>query len=189
MNLLRRFRRLRELGILGMNERNTHCILDLNPRALFPRVDSKLKMRDLCVAIGVPTPEIYGTIASHSALRRLQSKLAGHADFVLKPNRGAAGRGILVVVERRGDLFIRHNGEGLTFADVQQHVSSIVSGLFSLGGRPDEALIQQRVISDGAFERIRGAIDTSTGDFNLASPTIPDARRVPRACLWQSIRP
>jgi alpha-L-glutamate ligase-like protein len=33
-------------------------------------------------------------------------------------------------------------------------VSNIVSGLFSLGGRPDEALIQQRVLLHPAFERI-----------------------------------
>ncbi len=37
---------------------------------------------------------------------------------------------------------------------VRQHVSSVVSGLFSLGGRTDEALIQQRVLLHPAFERI-----------------------------------
>ena len=30
-------RRLRELGILGMNRRNAACILDHNPRAQVPR--------------------------------------------------------------------------------------------------------------------------------------------------------
>ena len=50
-----RFRRLRRLGVLGMNRRNTECILDLNPRSRFPVVDSKRRMQDLCGAIGVPT--------------------------------------------------------------------------------------------------------------------------------------
>ena len=56
MSWLGRWRRLRALGVLGMNRRNAECILDLNPRRLFPLVDSKLKMRDLCESIGVPTP-------------------------------------------------------------------------------------------------------------------------------------
>src|SRR5438105_463964 len=97
MNWLTRYRRLRALGILAMNRRNSECILDLNPRPLFPRVDQKLRMRDLCRQIGVPTPAVYAVVAAHSALRHLPRLLAGHDDFVLKPDRGAGGRGILMV--------------------------------------------------------------------------------------------
>jgi alpha-L-glutamate ligase-like protein len=111
-------------------------------------------MRDLCRTIGVPTPEVYAILAAHSALRHLPRLLAGRAEFVFKPNRGAGGRGILVVIGRDGDAFVRHNGERLTFGAVQQHVSSILSGLFSLGGRPDQALIQQRVVPDPVFANI-----------------------------------
>ena len=64
-------RRLKRLGILGMNHRNAACILDHNPRALYPLVDDKLRMRDLCLRIGVPTPEIYAEIAYHSVLGQL----------------------------------------------------------------------------------------------------------------------
>jgi len=111
-------------------------------------------MRDLCRAIHVPTPEVFAILAAHSALRHLPSLLAGRPDFVLKPNRGAGGRGILVISGREGDAFVRHNGERLTFSAIQQHVSSIISGMFSLGERPDEALIQQRVVADPVFARI-----------------------------------
>ena len=38
MNWLTRWRRLRERGVLGINLRNARCILDHNPRALFPQV-------------------------------------------------------------------------------------------------------------------------------------------------------
>ena len=57
--MLRAARRLRDLGILGMNRRNACYILDHNPRGKFPLVDDKLKMRDLCAHIGVPTPRIF----------------------------------------------------------------------------------------------------------------------------------
>jgi alpha-L-glutamate ligase-like protein len=154
MSWLTRWRRLRQLGILGMNHRNTQCVLDLNPRHLFPLVDGKRKMRDLCRGIGVPTPEIYAALAAHSALRHLPRLLAQRPDFVVKPNRGAGGRGILVITGRDGDHFLRHNGQRLELGAIRQHVSSIISGLFSLGGHGDEALIQQRVIPHPAFERI-----------------------------------
>src|SRR4051794_24438549 len=94
---LTRWRRLKELGILGMNQRNAECILDLNSRSSFPVVDSKRLMRDLCERIGVPTPAIYQVVGSHSMLRRLPELLEGRSDFVLKPNRGSGGRGILVI--------------------------------------------------------------------------------------------
>ena len=147
-------RRLRELGILGMNRRNAECILDHNPRARFPLVDDKLRMQELCGRIAVPTPELYAEVGFHSMLRRLPAILADRDDFVIKPNRGAGGRGILVVTGRQGGKFVRHNGELAEINDVRQHVSSVVSGLYSLGGRPDQALIQQRVKLHPAFERI-----------------------------------
>jgi len=117
-------------------------------------VDGKKRMRDLCLTIGIPTPDLYAVVAAHSALRHLPRLLAGREDFVIKPNRGAGGRGVLVIVGRDGPAFVRHNGQRLSEGEVTQHVSSIISGLFSLGGRADEALVQQRVVPDAAFERI-----------------------------------
>jgi alpha-L-glutamate ligase-like protein len=145
-------RRLRELGILSMNRRNAACILDYNPRRLFPVVDDKLRMRDLCVRIGVPTPAIYGVISSHSMLRRLTEHLGELDDFVIKPNHGSAGRGVLVIVGKEGDHYVRHNGELLRLEAIQQHLSDLLSGMYSLGARPDQALLQQRVRLHPAFE-------------------------------------
>jgi alpha-L-glutamate ligase-like protein len=147
-------RRLRELGVLGMNQRNAACILDHNPRGQFPLVDDKLRMHALCRRLGVPSPEVYGEIGYHSQLRRLPEILHGRDDFVIKPNRGSAGRGVLVLVGRDGDRFVRHNGERLPFEALRQHLSDILSGMYSLGGRPDRAMLQQRVRLHPAFEAI-----------------------------------
>src|SRR5262245_53611095 len=154
MNLLARARRLREMGVHGLTRRNTECILDLNPRARFPLVDSKKQMRELCRSIQVPTPEIYAVVAAHSALRHLPRLLEPRESFVIKPNRGAGGRGVLVITERDGPSFVRQNGDQLEMDDVSGYVASIISGSFSLGERADEALIQQRVVPDAAFEQI-----------------------------------
>jgi alpha-L-glutamate ligase-like protein len=144
-------RRLKELGIVGMNHRNAACILDHNPRAKYPLVDDKLRMQTLCDRIGVPTPALYGTLGYHAQLRRLPEILQGRSDFVVKPNRGSGGRGILVVVGRDGDGYLRHNGEPLRPEALRQHLSDVLSGMHSLGGRPDQALLQQRVRLHPAF--------------------------------------
>lgn len=154
MNWPTRWQRLRAVGILGMNERNARCILDLNPRRLFPQVDVKSRMHQLCHELGVPTPDTYGLLKAHSALRHLPRLLDNRAEFVLKPDRGAGGRGILVIIGREDSRFVRSNGEHLTMADLQQHASSIISGLYSLAGLPDAVLIEQRVDVDPVFERI-----------------------------------
>jgi alpha-L-glutamate ligase-like protein len=147
-------RRLKKLGILGMNRRNAACILDHNRRALFPLVDDKLRMQDLCRRIRVPTPAVYGSIDYHSMLRRLPEILGDRADFVLKPNRGSAGRGVLVLIGRDGKNYRRHNGELVLLEQVRQHLSDILSGMYSLAGRPDRAILQERVRLHPAFAAV-----------------------------------
>jgi len=186
-----RFARLRQLGVLGMNRRNTACILDLNPRARFPLVDGKRRLAELCRSIHVPTPELYGTVASHSALRRLPELLADLPDFVIKPDHGAAGRGILVITGRDGQRFIGHDGRRLGLDEIRQQVSEIISGLFSLGGWTDQALVQQRVAPDASFERIsfRGTPDVRVVIYKhvpaLAMLRLPTRQSDGRANLHQ----
>jgi alpha-L-glutamate ligase-like protein len=152
--LFKAARRLKELGVLGMNRRNAACILDHNPRARYPIVDDKLRMSDLCRRIGVPTPAVYASVDSYGLMRRLPDLLAGRDDFVVKPNRGSAGRGVLVVIGRTGNDYVRHNGERLRADALRQHISDTLSGMYSLGGQPDAALIQQRVRLHPAFAAV-----------------------------------
>ncbi len=111
-------------------------------------------MAKLCQRIDVPTPEVYAELSSYSMLRRLPDLLGDRADFVIKPNRGSAGRGVLVVVGREGRDYLRHNGERLRLDALRQHLSDILSGMYSLGGQPDTVIVQQRVHLHPAFEVI-----------------------------------
>lgn len=152
--LFKAARRLRELGILGMNRRNAAFILDHNPRSRFPLVDDKLRMARLCQQLGVPTPQVYAEISSYSMLRRLPQLLGGRDDFVVKPNRGSAGRGVLVIIGRDGKDYLRHNGAKVRSDALRQHFTDILSGMYSLGGLPDSAIVQQRIHLHPAFAAI-----------------------------------
>jgi alpha-L-glutamate ligase-like protein len=135
-----------------MNQRNARCILEWNPRRHFAIVDDKLKMHELCARLGVPTPAILEVIEYHSELRRLSAIIARTRDFVIKPNHGAGGRGVLIISSSLEGAIHGHDGRPITKDNLHRHVAEILSGLHSIGGRPDQALIQERVSIDAVFE-------------------------------------
>jgi alpha-L-glutamate ligase-like protein len=154
-------KRLHRQGVLGMNERNARCILEWNPRRHFAIVDDKLQMHSLCARLGVPTPVILEVIEQLSELRRLPAIVARARNFVIKPNHGAGGRGVLIVSPSPNGTSHDHDGRPLTADALHRHVAEILSGLYSIGGRPDQALIQERVCIHPIFDGLayRGTPD------------------------------
>ena len=126
-----------------MNRRNLRFIMAMNPRRFYPRVDDKLAAKAACARVGVATPALVGVILDHRSVRRLPEIVAGHESFVVKPARGSQGNGILVIQGRDGDDFVRSNGRRIEVEDVAFHISEILSGLFSLAGQRDRAMIEE----------------------------------------------
>lgn len=81
--------RLRKAGIVGMNRRNVVMIAQNNPRRLYPLVDNKLKTKEILEKAGIATPTLLGVVRSQAHVRELESFLARHNDFVLKPAKEA----------------------------------------------------------------------------------------------------
>ncbi len=191
MNWLTLPRRLRARGVLGMNERNARVIAGLNPRALYPVVDDKLTMFELCRRVGIPTPDVYAIFSRHGDLRHLDETLAASPDCVLKPARGSSGRGVILLTGRADGGYLRHNGSTVTITDLRGHLADVLSGLYSLGGRPDRAMVQQRLAVHPAFERIsyRGTPDVRVlvyrGVPALAMLRLPTLESGGRANLHQ----
>ena len=145
MSFLRTRRALREAGVLGINRRNHAYTLRWNPRRSYPRVDDKLLTKRLCAAAGIPIPQLLAVAAHHFEVRALPAQLAGERSFVLKPARGAMGNGVLVVLDRDGDRLVRPGGVKMSMSDFQYHAASTISGLYSLGGQPDVAMVEERL--------------------------------------------
>src|SRR5690554_6887831 len=99
------FKRLRQLGIVGMNERNARYIHPHNPRKLFPLVDDKLRSKKLAEQAGIAVPGLLGVVETNYQARRIDRLLAGHDEFVIKPAAGSGGNGILVITGRVGKYF------------------------------------------------------------------------------------
>jgi alpha-L-glutamate ligase-like protein len=147
-------RRLARLGIMGINLRNADFTLALNPRRYYPLVDDKLTTKRLALEAGIPVPELYGNIERESQVRFLDDLLQNHEDFVVKPAHGSGGDGILVVTGRAGHNYRTAGGLVLTREELDHHIFSILSGLYSLGGQTDNAMIEYRVQFDPVFEAI-----------------------------------
>jgi alpha-L-glutamate ligase-like protein len=154
-------RTLRRNGVLGINARNAEYTLVHNPRDRYPLVDDKALTKQLAAKAGVAVPELYGVIEIQQQVRRLPRMLKEHWDFVVKPARGSQGDGILVVTGRSRTLYRTADGNLLDEDEMCFHVSNILSGIYSLGGQPDKALIEYRVNFDPVFEAIthRGVPD------------------------------
>ncbi len=146
--------RLRRLGVIGINARNGRFVAPCNPRSLYPRVDDKLLTKRLALEAGLAVPELYGVVETNHGIRRLPQLLEGRDDFVIKPAHGHGGEGIIVIEGRAGDLYRKASGALASLEDLGHHVAGILSGMYSLGGQPDHAMIEYRVRFDPLFEAI-----------------------------------
>jgi len=144
--------KLKKQGILGMNKRNIHYIGAENDRKYYPLVDNKLKTKVVAENAGIAVPKLLATIERQSQLRNLEDILKGLENFVIKPAQGSGGKGILVIVQREADEFIKPNGQRLQLSDLRHDISNILSGLYSLGGKPDVAMIEKLVEFDPLFK-------------------------------------
>lgn len=146
--------KLANLGVLGINRRNAEYTLIYNSRRLYPLVDNKLRTKQLALDAGIPVPELYGVVETERLVRELQAMLKPYQDFVIKPAQGSGGDGILVIADRAREKYRSITGVIVDQTELDHHVFNILSGLYSLGGQPDEAMIEYRVQFDASFETI-----------------------------------
>ena len=152
--MIRLLHGLRRSGVLGMNERNAEYIMGHNDRRNYPLVDDKLITKRRAEDAGIQVPKLYATVEIERQIRRLPAMLGDYQDFVVKPAHGSGGNGIMVVMGTQHGNYRLSSGRLVSVDHVGHHISNILSGMHSLGGQPDQAVIEQRVIFDPLFERI-----------------------------------
>jgi alpha-L-glutamate ligase-like protein len=131
--------------VLGINRRNAEYTLRWNDRHLYKNVDDKLITKRLCEEAGIPTPRLIAVAHHHFELRARGVEMAKLSTFALKPAGGTMGNGIVVVLGRDGERFLRPGGRFIRTAGLEHHASSILSGLYSLGGQTDTAMLEEKL--------------------------------------------
>lgn len=142
---------LRKAGVLNMNKRNIDYISRYNPRKFYKRVDDKLTTKELALRNNIAVPDLIGVVREQHQIANIPALLAKQTGFVIKPSKGSGGKGILVITQVDNGRYFKGSGTEVTLQEVERHVSNILSGLFSLGGKPDVAIIEGLIEFDPVF--------------------------------------
>lgn len=147
-------RQLSRLGVLGMNRRNVAYIGRYNPRSRYPLVDDKLETKLIAHKAGLQVPELLHVVRTQHEVARVERELGELTEFVIKPAQGSGGKGILVIQSQTEGAYVKSNGERVSLPAVKRHLSNIISGLHSLGGRNDVAIVESLVKVSPLFSHI-----------------------------------
>lgn len=140
--------------MLGLNRRNHDLIARYNPRALFQIVDHKVKTKAALSALHLPVADTLAVYRMHREIVDFASQSRVWSQFVIKPAQGAGGEGFVGIVDRRADAFVTTDGRRLSVRDIESHLSDILSGIYSLNQRYDDALVEAWIKPHATLERM-----------------------------------
>lgn len=134
-----------------MNARNLEYILPYNKKKQVGIADSKLETKRILEENDIPVPRYIGTIKDVSEILEFDWESLPQR-FVIKPNSGFAGEGIIVlnkkVTEEDGSIFWETaGGERWSVKQLQAHTLNILDGSYSLSNAPDIAFFEEKIIN------------------------------------------
>ncbi len=141
-------------NIVGLNRRNLEIISVHNKRKHFPIVDNKLKTKEYLKRGQIPCPETICVIRNFFEIERSMTSLLSYETFVVKPSRGSAGGGILLLEQTENDYWQTPSGTKVSRDDLKKHLSDILFGVYSFGLSGDSAIIEKRVYPHKVFTEI-----------------------------------
>jgi len=127
--------------VLGLNERNLRYVKIPVTEMGHSVPDNKLKSKKLLRKAGIPVPKTYKIIRDQKELKLCNwNKLPN--SFVIKPNLGTSGRGILIVFGKkktknngeqneRGKIWVQADREIITIENLENHILKILNGVHS----------------------------------------------------------
>ena len=133
--------------VLGMNARNLKYIRPYNLRSAKKVADDKLLCKRILKRASIPVSKLVSKIKNKEELDQFDfSSLP--SSFVLKPNMGFGGEGILVVYGRKkkeNNIWVKADRAPVTEHDLRVHIQNILDGTFSRTGTPDSAFFEERI--------------------------------------------
>lgn len=141
-------------------------IKKFNPRKAIRLADNKQKTKNFLSERGIPFAETYAIIKNRIELSACDFHALPHASFVIKPNHGSKGRGILIVTQEEGKF--RVGGQLFTEAELKLHCVDILDGEYSMTSN-DSILIEEKLIPGEKFKPFctYGLADIRIIVFNL----------------------
>ena len=139
---------------MGINKRNLEYLFQVNERKRYPLVDNKLLSKELLTLNNLSVPTLYTVFKSHSELKYLEKRLVFLNSFVVKPGRGTCGYGVLILEKKEENLWSDPLGNSWDSDELRQHISFIISGIFSIAAHPDVAMIEEKIESPDFLQSV-----------------------------------
>lgn len=133
-------------AILGMNARNLHYVGRYNNRQSKKFADDKIYTKNFLMTRGVGVAKIYNVFKRHKELAAINPKSLP-ASFVIKPNHGFGGEGIIVIKEHKGLIFKDVTGNQHQWRDLYLHMISILDGKYSISGLSDQVILEEMLFA------------------------------------------
>ncbi|MFA7685410.1 MAG: tyrosine/phenylalanine carboxypeptidase domain-containing protein [Candidatus Gracilibacteria bacterium] len=134
-------------GLLGINARNLLYIRPYNLKKAIKLADDKIKTKQFLSARGVPVPRLYSAIKEFNEIDKFDYNSLP-TSFVIKPNHGFGGEGIIPIINRRDNYWITSGGKKITLENIKDHIRDIIDGRFAIANSKDCAFFEQYIISD-----------------------------------------
>ncbi len=166
-------------NLLGINSRNRNLIYKHNSKSLLRLAADKLASKQALINHQVVVPETLAVFEHQHHLVHLALQLKQLQQFVIKPNNGSQGNGILVIVDKQAEYYLSAGGKHYSLGDLKQHIKEILIGSYSQSGEQDKAYIEPLIHQD---IRINKICDLGLSDIRiiLANGTIVSAMlRIP----------
>jgi alpha-L-glutamate ligase-like protein len=125
---------------MGMNARN-YYIHRVNSLESLKLAKDKARFKRLLAESGLLVPHTYYEIGNYYELPPVDFL---PAEFVVKPNGGLGGNGILVLKKER-EFFVTSSHEEFSVRRILRHIRKILDGEFSSQSEKDLALIEERI--------------------------------------------
>ncbi len=138
--------------LLGMNARNLRFIRPSNPAKAINLADDKLATEEFLSKAELPVAELLAVIRNRKDLYSFDWESLPKS-FVIKPNRGLGGGGIMVIYGRKKNgSWVTSGQREVNKGDLSAQVANILDGNFSLANVPDMALIEERLKTASFFK-------------------------------------
>lgn len=154
--------------ILGMNARNLRIIRSHNSTAAVKLARNKLATKERLLKYNLPTAKLFGVIHNRQELHDFDWSVLPNS-FVLKPNFGLGGGGILIIYGKSKTGGWVSGADNVYDEDaLKLRVNNILDGDYSISNIPDIAYFEERLQITEEFRRIsyKGVPDVRVIVFN-----------------------
>jgi len=142
-----RFRKINQhSNAVSINQRNRDYIYTLNERKWLELAIDKLGSKQALIRADIPVPQSLMQCSSFLELEQFMQDIEHFESFVIKPNRGSQGNGILVIEHKDEQYFYSPSRKAYSRKDIRHHLSEIIGGSFAQDGLADIAYLEPLLI-------------------------------------------